>query len=183
MIESARGISSIYLGTIFWTMVSSFRWEISSLTTVSEETSHLVSRFLLDLFNGEAPKTSTTQLGRTMMSYMEYSQQKYVIHVIYGHGPQTISCNFCFPGSDPVGAWNILDTIRASFVCRHNFSDKNNLEIQEEKTFTSFYMIDVCIEKLQLQNLQTTNCPHPNSAGRNMLDLRYHPITRKVYTF
>jgi len=31
-----------------------------------------------------------------MMSYMEYSQQKYVLHVIYGRRAQTISCNSVF---------------------------------------------------------------------------------------
>jgi hypothetical protein len=117
--------------------------------------------FLLDLFKREAPKTSTTQIGRTMMSYMEYSQQKYVIHVIYGHGAQTISCNFWFPGSDPFGSWNLLDTIRASCVCRHNFSDKNNLEIQEEKTFTGSYMIDVCTEKARTPKPANYKLPSP----------------------
>jgi hypothetical protein len=140
--------------------------------------------FFLDLFKREAAKTSTTQLGRTMMSYMEYSQQEYVIHVIYGDAAQIISCNFCFPGSDPFGSWNLLDTIRASCECQHNFSDKNNLEIQEEKTFTSSYMIDVCIEKARTPKPANYKLPlPPNNAGRNMLDLRYPPITLKVRTF
>ncbi len=102
--------------------------------------------FLFDLFKREAAKTSTTQIGRTMMSYMECSQQKYVIHVIYGHGAQTISCNFCFPGSDPFGSWNLFNTIRASCVCRHNFSDKNNLEIQEEKNVHKL-LHDRCVHR------------------------------------
>jgi hypothetical protein len=174
MIESARGISPIYLGTNFWTMVSSFRWEISSLTTVSKETSHLVSRFLLDLFKREAPKTSTTQLGRTIMSYMEYSQQKYVIHVIYGPWARTLSCNFCFPGSDPFGLWNLLGTIRASCVCQHNFSDKNNLEIQEEKTFTSSYMIDVCIEKAITPKPANYKLPSPKQRWKKYVRSKVH---------
>jgi hypothetical protein len=58
--------------------------------------------FLLDLFKREAAKTSTTQLGRMMMSYLEYSQQEYVIHVIYGHGAQTISLQFLFSRIRPV---------------------------------------------------------------------------------
>ncbi len=140
--------------------------------------------FLLHLFKREAAKTSTTQLGRTMISYLEYSQQEYVIHLIYGHAAQRISCNFCFPGSDPFRSWNLLDTIRASCVCRHNFSDKNNLEIQEEKTFISSYMIDVCIEKARTPKPANYKLPSPpNSAGRNPLDLRYPPITVKVCTF
>ncbi len=140
--------------------------------------------FLLHLFKREAAKTSTAQLGRTMMSYLEYSQQEYVIHLIYGHAAQRILCNFCFRGSNPFRSWNLLDTIRASGVCRHNFSDKNNLEIQEEKTFTSSYMIDVCIEKARTPKPANYKLPSPpNSAGRNMLDLRYPPITLKVCTF
>ncbi len=140
--------------------------------------------FLLHLFKREAAKTSTTQLGRTMMSYPEYSQQEYVIHVIYRHAAQTTSCIFCFPRSHPFRTWNLLDTIRASCVCGHNFSDKNNIEIQEEKTFTSSYMIDVCIEKARTPKPANYKLPSPpNSTGRNMLDLRYPPLTLKVCTF
>jgi hypothetical protein len=50
--------------------------------------------------------------------------------VIYGHGTQTISCNFCFPGS-------------------------------EEKTFTSSYMIDVCIEKARTPKPANYKLPSP----------------------
>jgi hypothetical protein len=44
-------------------------------------------------------------------------------------------------------------------------------------------MIDVCIEKARTPKPANYKLPHPNSAGRNMLDLRYPPITLKVYTF
>ncbi len=102
--------------------------------------------FLLDLFKREAPKTSTTQIGRTMMSYMEYSQQKYVIHVIYGHGAQTISCNFCFPGSDPLGSWNLFDTIRASCCMPAQFFRQEQLGNTGRKNVYKF-LHDRCVHR------------------------------------
>ncbi len=148
----------------------------------SEETSHLVSSSIRS--NVKLQKLAPPNEEERWCHTLEYTQQEYVIHVIYGHAAQTISCNFCFPGSDPFGSWNLLDTIRASCVCRHNFSDKNNLEIQEEKTFTSSYMIDVCIEKARTPKPANYKLPSPpNNAGRNMLNLRYPPITLKVCTF
>lgn len=103
--------------------------------------------FLLDLFKREAEKTSTTQLGRTMMSYLEYSQQEYTC---YTCDLWTCSSDnfmqFLFSRIRPVWIMKPFGHNQASCVCRHNFSDKNNLEIQEEKTFTSS-LHDRCVHR------------------------------------
>ncbi len=61
-----------------------------------------------------------------------------------------------------------------SCVCEHNFSDKNNVEIQEEKTFTSSYMIDVCIEKAITPKPANYKLPSPKQRWKKYVGSKVH---------
>jgi hypothetical protein len=90
-------------------------------------------------------------------------------------GAGTIFQNFGlatnFPSTPAFDIFTIFSMLSTKFI---GSTRAFLLEIQEEKTFTSSYMIDVCIEKARTPTPANHKLPSPpNSAGRNMLDLRY----------